>query len=100
MSAKTSKNATTATDTTTPVPEKKKPGNRMYLGPTITGVVRHATVFKDGILPEKVKECVEQLPMMEKLFVAMEDISKSVKEIKKEQSTLRTIYTQVAHKFK
>lgn len=74
--------------------------NLMYLGPTITGVVRHSTTFKDGVLPKKVKECVEQFPVMKKLFVAMEDIPKTTKELKKEQSALGTIYTQVANKFR
>lgn len=83
-----------------PPVEKKKQGNLMYLGPTITGVVRYSTVFKEGILPKKVKECIEQLPMMEKLFVPMDGISKATKELKKEQSVLGTIYTQVANKFK
>ena len=27
----------------------------MYLGPTIVGVIRHSTVFKEGVLPEKVQ---------------------------------------------
>lgn len=87
---------------------KKKPiavkpqgnSNLMYLGPTITGVVRHSTTFKNGILPAKVKECVEQFPVMKKLFVSMEDIPKATKELKKEQSALGTIYAQVANKFR
>ena len=84
-----------------PVAEKKKQqGNLMYLGPTITGVVRRSTVFKEGILPKKVKECVEQLPMMEKLFVPLGEIPKASKELKKEQSVLGNIYAQVANKFK
>lgn len=91
--------STKQSSTVKPV-EKKKQGNLMYLGPTITGVVRHSTVFKEGILPKKVKECIEQLPMMEKLFVPLDGISKATKELKKEQSVLGTIYTQVANKFK
>lgn len=74
--------------------------NLMYLGPTITGVVRHSTTFKDGILPDKVKECVEQFPVMKKLFVSMADIPKATIELRKEQSALGTIYSQVANKFK
>lgn len=79
---------------------KKVQGNLMYLGPTITGVVRHSTVFKDGVLPQKVTACVEQFPVMKKLFVAKEDVPAAVKELKKEQSALRTISDQVAKKFK
>lgn len=71
----------------------------MYLGPTIVGVVRHSTVFKEGVLPEKAQECVKQLPMMERLFVPIRNIPEAVKEINKNQSVLRTIYVQVADKF-
>ena len=77
----------------------KQPENLMYLGPTITGVVRHSTIFKGGVLPMKVKECVEQFPAMKKLFVPMEDAPKVVRELKKEQSALGTIYSQTAKKF-
>ena len=71
----------------------------MYLGPTIVGVIRHSTVFKEGVLPEKVQECVKQLPMMERLFVSIGDIPEAVKEINKNQSVLRTIYGQVTNNF-
>ena len=77
----------------------KKQGNLMYLGPTI-GVVRHSVVFKDGVLPEKVKNCIKELPMMEKLFVEVENIPEAIKELNKQQSALGTIYTQVKKKFK
>ena len=71
----------------------------MYLGPTIVGVIRHSTVFKEGVLPEKVQACVKRLPMMEKLFVSIGDIPEAVKEINKNQSVLRTIYVQVTNNF-
>lgn len=78
----------------------KKQGNLMYLGPTIVGVIRHSTIYKNGVLPDKVNECVEQFPIMKKLFVSMEELPGAVKELKKEQSALRTIYSQTAKKFK
>lgn len=71
----------------------------MYLGPTIVGVIRHSTVFKEGVLPDKVQECVKQFPMMERLFVPIGDIPEAVKEINKNQSVLRTIYAQVTNNF-
>ena len=77
----------------------KAQGNLMYLGPTIVGVIRHSTIYKNGVLPQKVKECVEQFPAMKKLFVSMKDVSWAVKELKKEQSALGTIYSQTAKKF-
>ena len=77
----------------------KKQSNLMYLGPTITGVVRHSTIFKNGVLPKKLNECVEQFPAMKKLLVSMEEIPAVTKELNKEQSALGTIYAQVAKKF-
>ena len=88
-----------ATEETAAVQKKKEVHDLMYLGPSIVGVVRHSTVFKNGILPEKAKECINVLPMMEKLFVPIGDMPKAVKEIKKDQSVLHTIYIQVAKKF-
>lgn len=72
----------------------KKQKNLMYLGPTITGVVRHSTIFKNGVLTDKVKKCVEELPMMERLFVPIDELPPAIKELKKSQSALRTIYEQ------
>lgn len=80
------------------VPTKTQ-GNLMYLGPTIVGVIRHSTIYKNGVLPQKVMDCVEQFPAMNKLFVSMKDISGAVKELKKDQSALGTIYSQTAKKF-
>ena len=77
----------------------KKQGNLMYLGPTITGVVRHSTIFKNGVLPQKLNKCVEEFPAMKRLLVSMEDISKATKELVKEQSALATIYAQTDKKF-
>lgn len=82
------------------VVEKKTRNDLMYLGPTITGVIRYSTIFKNGVLPKKVNECVEQYPAMKKLFVAVGEIPAAVKELRKEQSVLKTIHSQVSKKFK
>lgn len=79
--------------------ERARQANLMYLGPTIIGVIRHSTIFKNGVLSEKVKECVEQFPMMKKLFIPIEELPQAVKELSKEQSALGTIYSQTAKKF-
>lgn len=78
----------------------KKQSNLVYLGPTITGVVRHSTIFKNGVLPQKLSECVTEFPLMKKLLVPVNDIATATKELNKEQSVLGTIYTQTAKKFK
>lgn len=102
MSAKTEKTAEAAAETSVKsvsASEGKKQGNVMYLGPTITGKVRHSTVFKDGVLPGKVNELVKQLPMMERLFVPVASLPAAIKELNKKQSVLGTIYSQTTSKF-
>lgn len=79
--------------------EQKVVQDLMYLGPTITGVVRHSTVFKNGILTAKAQDCVDKFPMMGKLFVPIGDMPEAVKEIRKDQSVLHTVYVQVVNKF-
>lgn len=102
MSAKTTKTADTVKETNAAktAPEKKKQGNVMYMGPTIAGVVKSSTIFKDGVLPEKVKECIAAFPIMERLFVSINDVPAASKELNKAQSVLGTIYTQTENKFK
>lgn len=79
--------------------EQKVAQDLMYLGPTITGVVRHSTVFKDGVLTAKAQDCVDKFPMMGKLFVPIGDMPEAVKEVRKDQSVLHTVYVQVANKY-
>lgn len=79
--------------------EQKVAQDLMYLGPTITGVVRHSTVFKNGVLTAKTQDCVDKFPMMGKLFVPIGDMPEAVKEVRKDQSVLHTVYVQVANKY-
>lgn len=74
--------------------------NLMYIGPTISGVARYSTVYKDGILPDKLKKCVESFPAMKKLLVKIDDMPEAVKKLNEEHSTLKTIYTQTRNRFK
>ncbi len=76
---------------------KKK--NKMYLGPTINGVARHGTVYKDGVLPSRAQECIAALPAMDRLFVEVGRVPEAVKELKNKQGVMGTIYTQVAAQF-
>lgn len=73
--------------------------NIMYVGPTITGIVRYSTVFKGGILPAKVSACIEQMPIMKNLFVPLSKLAEANKELSKDQSALKTISARVAKKF-
>lgn len=75
------------------------PGNLMYLGPSLVGVIKHSTVFHNGILPDKVQKCCDNYPPMKRLFVPLSGVPAAVKELGKEQSVLGTICTQVLKKF-
>ena len=77
----------------------KQQENLMYLGPDIVGVVRHSVVFKNGVLPERIRKCIKEFPMMEKLFVEVGKIPGAIRELNKKQSVMGTIYTHVADKF-
>lgn len=73
----------------------KKQADLMYLGPTISGVVTHSTVFRNGVLSENVKKRIDELPMMKKLFIELDKIPEARKELYKKQSALSAIYSQV-----
>lgn len=91
----------TATKQATKQPDVKTvKENKMYIGPTIAGVVRHSTVFKDGKYPEKVEACIKKFPMMELLFVGMKELPKATKEIRVHGSALQEISARVLEKFK
>lgn len=77
----------------------KKKGDLMYLGPTVAGAARHGTVFRNGILPKGAQECIAELPMAERLFVEVEKAPDAVKELRKSQSALGTVYAQVEAHF-
>lgn len=81
------------------VKELEGPGNLMYLGPSLMGIIKHSTVFHNGILPDKVQKCCVDYPPMKRLFVPLNGVPAAVKELGKEQSVLGTICSQVLKKF-
>lgn len=100
MSNDTKKETTSAADTKKPKQGRAVKEDKMYVGPTIVGVVRHSTVFKDGVYPDKVKDCIEKLPMMEKLFVTMQDLPVAMKDLRTAMSALHIISAKVSERFK
>ena len=78
--------------------EAKKP-NLMYVGDTIPGVVRHATVYAEGILTPAIDRCIEECPAMLRLFVPVDDITEALKKVKEQYSPLFVINREVAIKF-
>lgn len=92
-------NVSTENAATAAAMAKEKKGDLMYLGPTISGAVRHSTVFKNGVLPKAAQECVAEFPMMERLFVEVDKMPDAIKELNKKQSALSAVYAQVAAHF-
>lgn len=80
------------------VPKAQPKASLTYLGPTIPGVIRHATVFFNGILPDKAQKCVSEFPIMRRLFVTADEMVAAVTELRKE-SALSAIYEQVEQKY-
>ncbi len=80
--------------------ESKQDGeNLMYIGPEIKGLIKHAVVFDKGILPEKVNRAIESYKPMKELFVTLEDMPKSLMEIKFGTGSLAIIYRNVEKRF-
>lgn len=77
---------------------KAKAQTVMYIGPSIPNVVQASTVFKDGILPEALKKCVEEKPYMKKLLVPLAELSAAMKELNG-NSALSSIYRRVKNEF-
>lgn len=67
----------------------------MYIGPSIANVVRASTVFKNGVLPEALKKCVEENPYMKKLLVPLAEVPAAMKELNSGKGALKAIYRKV-----
>lgn len=95
--SKEKKNTETATEAVIKKPSTKEQ-TVMYIGPSIPNVVQASTVFKDGVLPETLKKCVEEKPYMKKLFVPLTELPTAMKELNS-NSALSSIYRMVKNEF-
>ena len=73
--------------------------NLMYVGDTIPGVVRHSTVYADGVFTPAIDKCIEACPLMVRLFVRIDDIPEALKKVKEQYSPLYVINKEVVSKF-
>ena len=73
--------------------------NLMYVGDTIPGVIRHSTVYAEGIFTPVIDKCIEEFPAMSKLFVPVDDITEALKKVKEQYSPLFVINKEVVIKF-
>lgn len=81
-----------------PEPEAKKE-NLMYVGDSIIGLVRHSTVYADGVFTPAIDKCIAAFPAMARLFVKIDDIPGALKEVKEKHSPLYVINKEVTSKF-
>ena len=81
-------------------PEKKSAartvdkGTRVYIGPTIPGVVLAGTVFNNGY-PVKLKEAIETQKALSMLMVPASGLAKARQELKRAGSVLKVCYEKV-----
>lgn len=80
-------------------PAQKSAGNLMYVGPTIPGILKHATVYKDGKLPAAANNLVAEFGAIKNLLVPLDKASAALKEINKKHSALRTLCDLVTDKY-
>lgn len=64
----------------------------MYIGPTIRGVVIQGTLFKGGKLPEMVTKKIENMPILQSLFVPVSKLGDARKERKDSKSAISICY--------
>lgn len=67
---------------------------KMYIGPTIPGVVVKNRIFKDK-LPKKVQELAEKDVSFSRLLVPMDDLIVARAELKDKNSVLAVSYEKV-----
>ena len=68
---------------------------RSYCGPTVKGIAPQYTVFVDG-LPEKLKEKVEQVPLLNALIVPLDKLAETRVKIDQEGTRENILYNKAA----
>lgn len=67
---------------------------RMYIGPTVPGVVKRGTVFLDR-LPEELVDVTKKMPGIKNLVVPIEEITKATQALKEPGSVEYVSYNKV-----
>ncbi len=61
---------------------------RMYIGPSVPGVVKRGTVFLDR-LPEELVDVTKKMPGIKNLVVPIEEITKATQALKEPGSGIK-----------
>ena len=88
----TEKKTTAAQEAQTPA---EAVGTVAYCGPTVKGIAPQYTVFVDG-LPEKLKEKVEQVPLLNALIVPLDKLAETRVKIDQEGTRENILYNKAA----
>lgn len=67
----------------------------VYMGPSIPNVVRHSTVFKDGVFPSILAEKIREFPLIQSIFVPVGKMVDVVKELKVKNSAFSIVYRTI-----
>lgn len=67
---------------------------RMYIGPTIPGVVKNGTVFIDE-LPKQLAEMSEKLPSINNLVIPIDGITGAIKALHEQGSVEDVSYSKM-----
>ena len=76
-------------------PVTENTGAAAYCGPTVKGIAPQYTVFVD-VLPEKLKEKVEQVPFLKVLIVPLDKLAEMRVKIEQDGTRENILYKKAA----
>lgn len=71
-----------------------EPATVVYCGPTIPGVAKHYTIYKDGI-PATLEATKEEKPALGRLIVQLEELPEAMKQLREKKGPIFTLYKEV-----
>lgn len=74
--------------------QKEKLPTVMYVGPSITGVLKQYVIYKNGI-PQRISQLADEIPAVKHLLVPIEHITEAKKQINVAGSALNVMYNKV-----
>ena len=69
--------------------------NKMYIGPSVRGVVKHGTTFSGG-LPARLEKLEAEKPIIKSLIVPVSDIAKAIADSNTEGTVEAVAYDRIA----
>lgn len=69
-------------------------GTVVYCGPSIKGVARQYTAYKNGI-PEGLKQAAEKNKILAALIVPLEDLPEAMRQLRQRSGRIYTLYKAV-----